>query len=164
MIDTTVNMGIRGVPELFSSQPWAAKPWARPEGGIGYSEEEADQLAADVVPAEVLEYAAAIRSQVSQWLKTVTDEELEAPNAMMDHARASGTYTRPEVEQAIAPLVADAAAPSTQACGCLTHVKSRVSVRAREGETAVESFKLSLRTATPSGSPNREWGEGAHDS
>lgn len=105
VIDTTVNMGIRGVPELMSSQPWAAKRWARPEGGVGYSEEEADQLAAEVVPAEVLDYADAVRAQVSQWLKTVTDEELEAPNALIDRTRASDGYTRPEVEQAIAPLV-----------------------------------------------------------
>jgi DinB superfamily len=105
VIDTTVNMGIRGVPELISSQPWAAKRWARPEGGVGYSELEADQLAADVVPAEVLEYADAVRSNVSQWLKTVTDEVLEAPNAFMDRARATGAYTRSEVEEAIAPFV-----------------------------------------------------------
>lgn len=104
-IDSTVNMGIRGVPELINSQPWAAKQWARLEGGTGYTVEEADQLAAEVVPDEVLEYADAIRANVSQWLKTVTDEELEAPSTLMDRARASGAYSRPEVEESIAPLV-----------------------------------------------------------
>ena len=104
-IDSTVNMGIRGVPELIESQPWAAKRWARREGGTGYSEAEADQLAADVVPEEVLEYADAVRSQVSTWLKTVTDEELEAPNQLMDHARAADAYTRRQVAEAIVPLV-----------------------------------------------------------
>src|SRR5258706_14444757 len=102
VIDTTVNMGIRGVPELISSQPWAAKRWARPEGGVGYTEEEADELAAAVVPAEVLAYADALRSNVSQWLQTGTDDELEAPNAMIDHTRASGAYPRPEVREGIA--------------------------------------------------------------
>ena len=105
VIDSTVNMGIRGVPELITSQPWAARPWARPEGGVGYSAEEADQLAAEVVPAEVLDYADTVRSQVSQWLKTVTDDELAAPNALMDHAREAPAYVRPEVQEAIAPLV-----------------------------------------------------------
>jgi hypothetical protein len=104
-IDSTVNMGIRGVPELIESQPWAGKRWARREGGTGYSAEEADQLAAEVVPEEVLEYADAVRSNVSQWLKTVTDEELEAPNTLLEHARASGAYTRAGVEESIAPLV-----------------------------------------------------------
>jgi hypothetical protein len=104
-IDSTVNMGIRGVPELIDSPPWAAKRWARREGGTGYTEEEANQLAAEVVPDEILEYADAVRSQVSQWLKTVTDEELEAPNTLMERARASDAYRRPEVEEAIAPLL-----------------------------------------------------------
>jgi DinB family protein len=104
-IDSTVNMGIRGVPEVIDSQPWAAKRWARPEVGVGYTEAEADQLATAVVPEEVLEYADAVRSQVSQWLKTITDEELEAPNSVMDRARETPAYKRPEVQEAIAPLV-----------------------------------------------------------
>ncbi len=105
VIDSTVNMGLRGVPELIDSQPWASKRWARSEGGVGYSVEEADQLAAEVVPAEVLDYADAVRSQASQWIKTLTDEELEAPNTLMDHAREAKAYVRPQVQEAIAPLV-----------------------------------------------------------
>ncbi len=104
-IDSTVNMGIRGAPELIESQPWASKRWARPEGGTGYSVEEADQLAAEVVPAEVVDYADAVRSHVSQWLKTITDEELEATNALMAHVRESPAYQRPAVGEAIRPLV-----------------------------------------------------------
>jgi len=57
------------------------------------------------VPAEVLDYADAVRSQASQWIKTLTDEELEAPNTLMDHAREAKAYTRPEVQEAIVPLV-----------------------------------------------------------
>jgi DinB superfamily len=104
-IDSTVNMGLRGTPELIESQPWASTRWARPEVGTGYSIEEADQLAAEMVPAEVLEYADAVRSQVSLWLKTITDEELEATNTLMEHARESAAYQRPAVEEAIRPLV-----------------------------------------------------------
>jgi len=103
-IDSTVNMGIRGVPELIESEPWVAKPWARPEGGTGYSAEEADRLAAEVDPEEVGAYADAVRSNVSQWLKTVTDEELEAPNRLKEHAAAARAYERPEVQESIAPL------------------------------------------------------------
>jgi hypothetical protein len=105
VIDSTVNMGIRGLPELIESAPWVGKRWARPEGGTGYSAEEADRLATEVVPAEVVDYADAVRSNVSQWLKTVTDEELEAPNALREHAAAAKGYERPEVQEAIAPLV-----------------------------------------------------------
>lgn len=105
VIDSTVNMGIRGAPELIESEPWASKRWARPEAGVGYSTDDADRLAAVVVPAEVLDYADAVRSQVSQWLKTITDEEFEASNALMDHARENNAYNRPAVQEAIAPLM-----------------------------------------------------------
>jgi hypothetical protein len=105
VIDSTVHLGIRGVPELIESQPWASKPWARPDVGTGYSAEEADELAGQVVPSEVLEYADAVRSQVSQWLRAVTDEELEAPNAMMDRLAEHSSYNRPAALQAIEPLV-----------------------------------------------------------
>jgi len=104
-IDSTVNMGIRGVPELIASEPWVGKPWARPEGGTGYSAEEADQLAAEVVPEEVAAYADAVRSNVSQWLKSVTDEDLEAPNKLKEHVAAARAYQRPEVQESILPLV-----------------------------------------------------------
>jgi hypothetical protein len=100
-IDSTVNMGIRGVPELIESEPWASKPWARPNGGTGYSVEEADGLAAEVVPAEVVDYADAVRSQVGQWLKTISDEELEAPNALLSHASERSAYNHPAVREAI---------------------------------------------------------------
>jgi hypothetical protein len=105
VIDSTVHLGIRGVPEVIESQPWASKPWARPDVGTGYSTEEADALAAQVVPSEVLEYADAVRSQVSKWLRAITDEELEAPNVMADHLVGRGAYDRPSARESIAPLL-----------------------------------------------------------
>ena len=104
VIDSTVHLGIRGVPELIESQPWASKPWARPDVGTGYSADEADELAKHVVPSEVLQYADAVRSQVSQWLRAATDEELEAPNTMMDRLAEHSAYSRRAALEAIAPL------------------------------------------------------------
>lgn len=104
-IDSTVHLGIRGVPELIESPPWASKSWARPDVGTGYSTQEADELAAQVVPSEVLEYADAVRSVVSQWLRAIPDEELEAPNVMADHLVGHGAYSRPAARESIAPLV-----------------------------------------------------------
>ncbi len=104
VIDSTVHMGVRGVPELISSEPWVSKAWARPEAGVGYSVEQADELAARVVPAEVLEYADAVRSAVSQWLRSINDEELQAPALLRDHAVAQPAYNTPAVLEAVAPL------------------------------------------------------------
>src|SRR5260370_23368496 len=96
-IDSTVIMGIRGVPELIESQPWAGKQWARREGGTGYTVEEADRLAAEVVPAEVLDYADAVRSNVGQWPNGVTDQDLEAPHALIEHQRPADAYNPSDV-------------------------------------------------------------------
>src|SRR6266851_5160500 len=89
VIDSTVHTGIRGVPELIESLPWSSKAWARSEGGVGYSVMEADEL----------------RSQVSQWLRAITDEELEAPNAMSDNVSKHSAYNRPAVQESLQPLV-----------------------------------------------------------
>ncbi|HAC46741.1 MAG TPA: hypothetical protein DCF65_11845 [Chloroflexi bacterium] len=105
VIDSTVHTGIRGVPELIESPPWASKAWARSEGGVGYSVEEADELAAQVVPAEILEYADVLRSHISQWLRAISDEELEAPNAMSDNVNKHNAYNRPAVQESLKPLV-----------------------------------------------------------
>src|SRR5579864_6614808 len=104
VIDSTVNMGIRASRELIESEPWASKRWARPEAGVGYSTAEADRLAAEVVPEEVIEYADAVRSHVSQWLKTVTDEELRSANALSEHAHGARAYQRPAVQEALVSL------------------------------------------------------------
>jgi len=103
VIDSTVHTGIR--PELIESLPWSSKAWARPEGGVGYSVMEADELAAQVVPSEILEYADALRSRVSQWLRAITDEELEAPNAMSGNVSKHSAYNRPAVQESLQPLV-----------------------------------------------------------
>jgi hypothetical protein len=97
-------MGLRGVPELISSEPWASKAWARSEGGVGYSAEQADRLAGLVVPAEALDYADALRSAVSLWLRSITDEELQAPARLRDHAEAEPAYNTPAVLDAVAAL------------------------------------------------------------
>src|SRR5260370_37066883 len=76
VIDSTVHTGIRGVRELIESLPWSSKAWARPEGGVGYSVKEADELAAMVVPAEILGYADALRLRWIHWRRPLTDREL----------------------------------------------------------------------------------------
>src|ERR1700694_5251921 len=49
VIDSTVHLGVRGVPELIEAPPWASKPWARPVLGTVYSISEANDLGGVVV-------------------------------------------------------------------------------------------------------------------
>src|SRR5438270_12670369 len=81
-LDWTSQRGIRGVPEVLASEPWASKAWARADLGTGYTLEEADAVAADVVPGEILEYADDVRSHVSQCLRGMEDAEQDAPNRL----------------------------------------------------------------------------------
>jgi hypothetical protein len=102
VLDSAVQMSIRGERELIEGEPWASKAWARQSTGVGYSEQEADELAALVVPSEIVEYADASRSSTNQWLKTITDEVLEAENKMIEHATKHPAYNYPASLEAIA--------------------------------------------------------------
>jgi hypothetical protein len=102
VLDSTVQMGIRGEPELLEAEPWASKRWARLSTGVGYSLDEADELAALVVPGEVVDYADASRTSTHQWLKNVTDDMLEAESKILEHATGHPSYNYPANLQAIA--------------------------------------------------------------
>jgi DinB family protein len=104
VVDSTVNMGLRGTAEVMASEPWASKAWARPDIGTGYSSEEADALAAQVVPAEILVYADAVRSHVSQWLRSIPDEELDTPARLLDRMRDLPAYNQPAILEATVPF------------------------------------------------------------
>jgi hypothetical protein len=101
VLDSTVQMGIRGEPELIETEPWKSKTWARRSTGVGYSIPEADELAALVVPAEILEYADASRSETNQWLKTITDADLEAENKVIERATNHASYNYPAALEAL---------------------------------------------------------------
>jgi hypothetical protein len=101
-LDADVNMGIRGVRETAEETPWCEQPWMRPGVGVGYTYEEADELAQLVVPEQVLEYADAVRASVSAWLKQTSDEVLNQPNAFIAHAAATPAYSNPAFASEIA--------------------------------------------------------------
>lgn len=101
VLDSTVQMGIRGEPELIETEPWNSKRWARLSTGVGYSMPEADELAALVVPAEIVEYADASRSATNQWLKTITDADLEAENKVIERATNHASYNYPAALEAL---------------------------------------------------------------
>lgn len=102
VLDSAVQMSIRGEPELIESEPWASKAWARQSTGVGYSLAQADELAALVVPDEVVEYADASRASTNQWLKSITDEALEAESKVIEHVTDHAAYNYPANLKAIA--------------------------------------------------------------
>ncbi len=95
VLDSTVQMGMRGEPELIEAEPWASRSWARLSTGVGYSIQEADDLAALVVPSEIVDYADASRSATNQWLKTISDDDLEAENRVVERVTDHAIYNYP---------------------------------------------------------------------
>ena len=102
VLDSSVQMSIRGEPELIESEPWASKAWARQSTGVGYSIAQADELAALVVPDEVVAYADASRSSTNQWLKAITDDVLEAESKVIERVSKHPAYSYPANLEAIA--------------------------------------------------------------
>ncbi len=100
-LDSVVQTSLRGEPELIETEPWVSKTWARLSVGVGYSIPEADALAALVVPDEIVAYADASRSVTNQWLKTITDADLEAENRMIDRLGTHPAYNYPASLEAI---------------------------------------------------------------
>jgi DinB superfamily len=102
VLDSSVQMSIRGEPELIEGQPWSSKAWARQSTGVGYSLEQADELAALVVPNEVVEYADASRSSTNQWLKSITDDVLEDECKVIERVTNHLSYNYPANLESIA--------------------------------------------------------------
>jgi hypothetical protein len=102
VLDSSVQMSIRGEPELIDSEPWASKAWARQSTGVGYSIAQADELAALVALEEVVAYADASRSSSNQWLKSITDDVLEAESKVIDNITKHPAYNYPANLEAIA--------------------------------------------------------------
>jgi hypothetical protein len=102
VLDSSIQMSIRGEPELIESGPWASKAWARQSNGVGYSIAQADEMAALVVPDEVVEYADASRASTNQWLKSITDDVLEAECKVIENVTNHAAYNYPANLEAIA--------------------------------------------------------------
>jgi hypothetical protein len=102
VLDSSIQMSIRREPELIESEPWASKAWARQSNGVGYSIAQADEMAALVVPDEVVEYADASRASTNQWLKSITDDVLEAECKVIENVTNHAAYNYPANLEAIA--------------------------------------------------------------
>ena len=84
-----------------------------------------------------LDYADAVRSHVSQWLRGIEDGELDAPNRLTEHAKLAPGYDRPALQEALAPL-ADQPVWLVLSLDCFAH-----------GWAHVEEIRLLARAGHP---------------
>jgi hypothetical protein len=101
-LDSGIHMGLQGTSELIDRAPWSDRAWAQPGVGVGMSLADADGVAERVVPSEVLGYADEVRTVASGWLKTLSDDDLEAQNIWIQHAAESSAYSYPAYASQIA--------------------------------------------------------------
>lgn len=86
--DWALHTWMRGLPELRARPETALAPALNPPfAAFGMSLEDADRIAAEVSPADVLAYADATRAAAAELLNTLTDATLDG----VSDTRAHGT-------------------------------------------------------------------------
>ena len=94
--DNIVQLWIRGGTELFHRPAW--EPWRalRPLGiGVGISLDQADAVATQINLTETLAYADAVHEEILNWLRQISDDELDI---VPDCAAHLATYPEYQTE------------------------------------------------------------------
>jgi hypothetical protein len=117
--DWAVQTLARGVPEIIEEPRWHGRGWLTTPGiGVGLSEAQADDLARQVVLAEVLAYADATHQSILAWLRMTRDRELsrtpDVPKRLARHPiylaqamrdEVPWMFERPQVWRCVAPAL-----------------------------------------------------------
>lgn len=91
--DWAAQTVVRGVPEVIADSRWAGRGALATRGiGVGLTLAEADALARDVTPADVMAYADAIHDTLQAWLDTLSDDDLDVTPAFEEHQAALPEY------------------------------------------------------------------------
>lgn len=84
--DWALQTLVRGVPEIIDQQRWQSRGRFATHGiGVGYTTEQADQLARDVSLADILEYSDAAHEGILLWLGSLSDETLDSQPDVPGH-------------------------------------------------------------------------------
>ena len=103
--DTFVQTWIRGIAEVAHRERWADwRPLRRFGVGIGISLDEADEIARSVRRADVLEYADTVYQEVSTWLGTSSESDLDQLPDAQQRLSAFPEYQTPGFIEEVANL------------------------------------------------------------
>jgi hypothetical protein len=94
--DSFVQLWMRGIPELAHGAQWQQwQPLKRLGVGAGITLEQADEIAHTVQRADVLTYAAAVHQEITGWLNTIDDHDLDQIPDAAQHLAAYPEYQTP---------------------------------------------------------------------
>jgi DinB superfamily len=103
--DCAVQTAIRGVPEVIADERWAGWYGLAMAGvGVGLPLEQANGVAHLVSRADVLAYADTVHATIQNWLRTLSDEDLDTVPEMEAHMAAYPAYQQPGFRVEIADL------------------------------------------------------------
>jgi DinB family protein len=123
-IDWAVNCEIRGVPEVADQPRWKGR--LAQDGWFGYdvSLEKACQVAATVSRPVLVEYAGDLRANVTSWLDTIAEDDLDGEPDLEKNYRSNGTYMAVPLLQTW--IKEDAGTPTWRLLtgACIGHVRT----------------------------------------
>ncbi len=125
-IDWAVNCAIRGVPEVADGAKWQGRLSSNAWFGYEVSLETAGEVAATVSKADVVEYVSDLQKEVTSWLDSLSEDELDAVPDLESNYRSNGKYLHtPRLE---AWIREDAGTPVWQLLTgtCVGHIRYHV--------------------------------------
>jgi hypothetical protein len=105
--DWALHTLVRGMPEVISDPQWVGKGALTTPGiGVGMTLQEADQLAHQVMKADVIAYADAVHARLLTWLSAIEEQTLDETPDVLAHYRMHPEYLTPAM-QAEVPWIAE---------------------------------------------------------
>lgn len=136
--DSFVQTWIRGIPEVAHGERWAHWQTLKHLGiGVGISLEEADNIARSAKRTDVFEYADAVHQEISAWLESVNESELDQASDTRQHISSYPEYQTHEFLEEVSNLI-DQPAWALLMRPCIGHIHRHL------GE--LEIVKTILRT------------------
>ena len=94
--DWAVHTAIRGVPEVAWNAPWSTMPGISTPGmGTGFSAAQARELASRIVLVELVDYADAVSSAAIEWVRTLSEGDLDTIPDVSAHDAGIPAYQTP---------------------------------------------------------------------
>ncbi len=123
-IDWAVNCEIRGVPEVADQPRWKGRLAQDAWFGYEVSMAKACQVAATVSRSVLVEYAGDLKANVTAWLDTISDDDLDGEPDLEKNYRSNGTYM--SVPQLETWIKEDTGTPAWRllAGACIGHVRT----------------------------------------
>jgi hypothetical protein len=104
IMDWTVHTSVRGVPEVAERAHWKGRLEQHAAYGAGIGDEEADRVAQTVDRETLRAYLDEVRASVMEWLRGITDADLDRVPDVKEHQAVNPRYLDPPVWAEVSSL------------------------------------------------------------